>query len=143
MGTDIWYAPGVNIHRNPMAGRNFEYFSEDPVISGKMASAIISGCASQGLVTTIKHFVLNDQESNRAGIYTWADEQTMREIYLKAFEIPIKETKCCGIMSAFDRLGTVWCGASSALLNDLLRTEWGFEASLSPTIRATSPAPVT
>lgn len=127
MGTDIWYAPGVNIHRNPMAGRNFEYFSEDPVISGKMASAIISGCASQGLVTTIKHFVLNDQESNRAGIYTWADEQTMREIYLKAFEIPIKETKCCGIMSAFDRLGTVWCGASSALLNDLLRTEWGFE----------------
>ena len=127
MGTDIWYAPGVNIHRNPMAGRNFEYFSEDPVISGKMASAIISGCVSQGLVTTIKHFVLNDQESNRAGIYTWADEQTMREIYLKAFEIPIKETKCCGIMSAFDRLGTVWCGASSALLNDLLRTEWGFE----------------
>lgn len=127
IGTDIWYAPGVNIHRNPMAGRNFEYFSEDPVISGKMASAIISGCASQGLVTTIKHFVLNDQESNRAGIYTWADEQTMREIYLKAFEIPIKETKCCGIMSAFDRLGTVWCGASSALLNDLLRTEWGFE----------------
>lgn len=127
MGTDIWYAPGVNIHRNPMAGRNFEYFSEDPVISGKMASAIISGCTSQGLVTTIKHFALNDQESNRAGIYTWADEQTMREIYLKAFEIPIKETKCCGIMSAFNRLGTVWCGASSALLNDLLRTEWGFE----------------
>lgn len=127
MGTDIWYAPGVNIHRNPMAGRNFEYFSEDPVISGKMASAIISGCTSQGLVTTIKHFALNDQESNRAGIYTWADEQTMREIYLKAFEIPVKEAKCCGIMSAFNRLGTVWCGASSALLNDLLRTEWGFE----------------
>lgn len=126
-GHGIWYAPGSEYPPHPMAGRNFEYFSEDPVISGKMASAIISGCASQGLVTTIKHFVLNDQESNRAGIYTWADEQTMREIYLKAFEIPIKETKCCGIMSAFDRLGTVWCGASSALLNDLLRTEWGFE----------------
>lgn len=127
IGTDIWYAPGVNIHRNPRGGRNFEYFSEDPLLSGKMASAVIGGAQSEGLVVTIKHFALNDQETNRNGVFTWADEQTMREIYLKAFEIPIKETKCGGVMSAFNRLGTVWCGAKSALLKDLLRTEWGFD----------------
>lgn len=127
IGTDVWYAPAVNIHRSPMGGRNFEYFSEDPLISGKMAAAIINGCSSQNLITTIKHFALNDQESHRNGIFTWADEQTMREIYLKAFEIAIKESDCIGVMSGYDRIGTKWCGASSALLNDLLRKEWGFD----------------
>ena len=127
MGTDIWYAPGANIHRNPRGGRNFEYYSEDPLISGKMASAVIKGCHKQNLVVTMKHFVMNDQESHREGVFTWADEQTMREIYLKAFEIPVKETHCKGMMSAFNRIGTNWCGGSSALLNDLLRGEWGFE----------------
>ena len=127
IGTDIWYAPGVNIHRNPAGGRNYEYYSEDPVISGTMASAVITGCYSEGLVVTIKHFVMNDQESHREGVFTWADEQTMREIYLKAFEIPIKESPCLGVMSAFNRIGTNWCGGSSALLNDLLRGEWGFD----------------
>lgn len=127
IGTDTWYAPGANIHRNPMGGRNFEYFSEDPVISGIMAAQIIEGAWSQGLVTTIKHFALNDQESHRAGIFTWADEQAMREIYLKAFEIPVKDSPCYGIMSAYNRIGTDWCGASSELLNDLLRTEWGYD----------------
>lgn len=127
MGTDIWYAPGANIHRNPRGGRNFEYYSEDPLISGKMASAVIMGCHKQNLVVTMKHFVMNDQESHREGVFTWADEQTMREIYLKAFEIPVKETNCKGMMSAFNRIGTNWCGGSSALLNDLLREEWGFE----------------
>ncbi len=127
IGTDIWYAPGVNIHRNPMGGRNFEYFSEDPVLSGTMGAEIINGAWGQGLVTTIKHFVMNDQESHRAGIFTWADEQAMREIYLKAFEIPVKESACHGIMSAYNRIGTDWCGASSELLKDLLRNEWGYE----------------
>lgn len=127
IGTDIWYAPGVNIHRNPMGGRNFEYFSEDPVLSGTMGSEIINGAWGQGLVTTIKHFVMNDQESQRAGVFTWADEQTMREIYLKAFEIPVKKSACHGIMSAYNRIGTDWCGGSSELLKDLLRTEWGYE----------------
>ncbi len=127
IGTDIWYAPGVNIHRNPAGGRNYEYYSEDPVISGTMASAVITGCYSEGLVVTIKHFVMNDQESHREGVFTWADEQTMREIYLKAFEIPIKESPCLGVMSAFNRIGTNWCGGSSALLQDLLRGEWGFD----------------
>ncbi len=126
MGTDIWYAPGANIHRNPRGGRNFEYFSEDPIISGVMAAEIISGANSENLVTTIKHFALNDQESHRNGIFTWCDEQAMREIYLKAFEIPVKEANPKGIMSAYNRIGTKWCGSSSALLNDLLREEWGF-----------------
>lgn len=127
IGTDVWYAPGVNIHRNPMGGRNFEYFSEDPVLSGVMGGQIIDGAWGQGLVTTIKHFALNDQESNRAGIFTWADEQTMREIYLKAFEIPVKKSACHGVMSAYNRIGTDWCGGCSALLIDLLRKEWGYE----------------
>ena len=127
LGTDIWYAPGVNIHRNPAGGRNYEYYSEDPILSATMAASLITGCYSEGLIVTIKHFVMNDQESHREGIFTWADEQTMREIYLKAFEIPIKESPCLGVMSAFNRIGTKWCGGSSALLNDLLRGEWGFD----------------
>ncbi len=127
IGTDIWYAPGVNIHRNPMGGRNFEYFSEDPVLSGTIGAQIIDGAWGQGLVTTIKHFAMNDQESHRAGIFTWADEQTMREIYLKAFEIPVKESACYGVMSAYNRIGTDWCGGCSELLKDLLRKEWGFD----------------
>ncbi len=127
IGTDIWYAPGVNIHRNPMGGRNFEYFSEDPVLSGTMGAQIIDGAWGQGLVTTIKHFAMNDQESHRAGIFTWADEQAMREIYLKAFEIPVKTSACYGVMSAYNRIGTDWAGGCSELLIDLLRKEWGFE----------------
>ena len=127
IGTDILYAPAANLHRNPRGGRNFEYFSEDPLISGKMAAAIINGCSSRGLVVTLKHFALNDQETHRGGVYTWADEQTMRELYLKAFEIAIKESDCAGIMSAYNRIGADWCGAKSSLLIDLLRTEWGFD----------------
>lgn len=127
IGTDIWYAPAVNTHRNPRGGRNFEYFSEDPLISGKMAAAMINGCSSEGLVVTLKHFALNDQESHRNGIFTWADEQTMREIYLKPFEIAVKESDCGGIMSAYNRIGADWCGGKHALLIDLLRNEWGFD----------------
>jgi len=119
--------PGVNMKRSPLCGRNFEYFSEDPLLSGRMAAAVISGARSMGLVTTVKHFALNDQEKNRTGVFTWADEQTMREIYLKPFEIAVKTAGCCGMMSAFNRIGTQWCGANSALLQKLLRGEWGFE----------------
>lgn len=126
MDTDIWYAPGANIHRNPMGGRNFEYFSEDPLISGNMSANLVAGAKSKNLVTTIKHFVLNEQEAHRSGIFTWADEQTIREIYLKAFEIPVKEANSDGIMSAYNRIGADWCGGCSELLVDLLRTEWGY-----------------
>lgn len=127
MGEDIWYAPAVNLHRNPMGGRNFEYFSEDPLLSGKLAAAVVRGANRYELVTTVKHFALNDQESNRSGLFTWADEQTMRELYLRAFEFPIKEGGSVGVMSAYNRIGADWCGASKALLQDLLRTEWGFD----------------
>lgn len=127
IGTDIWYAPGANIHRNPCGGRNFEYFSEDPFISGIMAANIVEGAASKGLICTVKHFALNDQESHRNGVFTWTDEQAMREIYLKAFEIPVKSGFCGGIMSAYNRVGADWCGGCSELLVDLLRTEWGFD----------------
>ena len=127
MGTDVWYAPGVNIHRNPRGGRNYEYYSEDPLVSGKMASAVIKGCNKVGLVTTIKHFALNEQETNRNGITTWADEQALREIYLRAFEIAIKETQPKGVMSAYNRVGPYWCGGCSSLLKGLLRKEWGFD----------------
>ncbi|MBQ9552921.1 MAG: glycoside hydrolase family 3 protein [Clostridia bacterium] len=127
MGEDIWYAPGLNLHRNPMGGRNFEYFSEDPLLSGCMGAAIVRGANRYELVTTVKHFALNDQESHRNGVFTWADEQTIRELYLRAFEPSIKESKSVGVMSAYNRLGTAWCGANSALLRDLLRGEWGFD----------------
>lgn len=127
MGTDTWYAPGANIHRNPRGGRNFEYFSEDPLLSGKMAASVVAGAKAGGLITTVKHYALNDQEQNRSGVFTWADEQTMREIYLKPFEIAIKEGKGNGVMTGLNRIGATWCGGSGALNNDLLRSEWGFE----------------
>ena len=127
MGEDVWYAPAVNLHRNPMGGRNFEYFSEDPLLSGVCGAAIIRGANRYELVTTVKHFVMNDQESNRGGLFTWADEQTIRELYLRAFERPVKEGGTVGVMSAYNRIGNDWCGASSALLQDLLRKEWGFD----------------
>ncbi|MBR5422883.1 MAG: glycoside hydrolase family 3 protein [Clostridia bacterium] len=126
MGEDVWYAPGMNLHRNPMGGRNFEYFSEDPLLTGVMGAAIVAGANRYELVTTVKHFALNDQEAHRNGLFTWADEQTIRELYLKAFEPAVKQAGTVGVMSAYNRLGACWCGGSSALLKDLLRTEWGF-----------------
>lgn len=127
IGTDVWYAPTANIHRNPRGGRNFEYFSEDPIVCGRMASAIVKGAQSEGLTVTVKHLVLNEQETNRWGVLTWADEQTIREIYLKPFEMAIKDGGAKGIMSAYSRLGKTWCGGNNVLLKDLLRTEWGYK----------------
>ncbi len=129
LGVEVWYAPGCNIRRSPMGGRNFEYFSEDPYLSGKMAAAVTRGAQSQKIVVTLKHFVCNDQETNRQanGLYTWVNEQALREIYLEPFEIGVKEGEAHGVMSAYNRIGATWCGASRALLVDLLREEWGFE----------------
>ncbi|HIT53832.1 MAG TPA: glycoside hydrolase family 3 C-terminal domain-containing protein [Candidatus Fimivicinus intestinavium] len=127
LGTHVWYAPAANLHRNPMGGRNFEYYSEDPLLSGKMAAAVIRGAQSENLVVTLKHFALNDQETNRYGVFTWCNEQAMRELYLKPFEIAVKEADASGMMSGLNRIGTDWCGGSYALLTQLLREEWGFE----------------
>ncbi|MCD7760916.1 MAG: beta-glucosidase, partial [Clostridiales bacterium] len=126
------YAPAMNIHRSPFSGRNYEYYSEDGVHSGKMAAAEVQGIQSQGVTTYCKHFAVNDQESNRdsGGLLTWVNEQAMREIYLKAFEIAVKEGGTRGIMSSFNRIGAVCAAESSALLNTVLRDEWGFEGTV-------------
>ncbi|MBQ4603949.1 MAG: glycoside hydrolase family 3 protein, partial [Clostridia bacterium] len=129
LGTHVWYAPGCNIHRSPQGGRNNEYYSEDPLLSGRMSAAVTRGAQSKGLVVTVKHFAANEQETNRQsnGLYTWLNEQSLREIYLEPFEISVKDGKAKGIMSAYNRIGTEWCGGSKALITDLLREEWGFD----------------
>lgn len=124
------YAPGVNIHRTPFSGRNFEYYSEDPVMNGKLGAAMTRGCNSMGVYCYPKHFALNDQETNRSGVCVWSNEQAMREIYLKAFEIVVKEGNNHGLMSSYNRIGTVWSGGCEALLTDVLRGEWGFEGAV-------------
>ncbi len=125
-----WYGPAVNIHRSPFAGRNFEYYSEDSVLSGYMAAQQQAGAAEHGVYAYLKHFALNDQEANRtAFLCTWADEQTIREIYLKPFEIAIKENPgvATAVMSSFNFIGTTPAGACAPLLNTVLREEWGFQ----------------
>lgn len=127
MGVTGVYAPAVNIHRQPYGGRNFEYYSEDPLLSGKMAANFVSGAQSEGLNCYVKHFAVNDQETQRYGLFTYLDEQALREIYLKPFQIAVEEGKTRCIMSSFNRIGTTWSGASYALLTEVLREEGGFE----------------
>ena len=123
-----WYAPAVNIHRSQFGGRNFEYYSEDGLLSGMMASAVVKGAQSKGVYTFVKHFVLNEQETNRSGtgLVTWANEQAMREIYFLPFEMCVKDGGTTAMMSSFNRIGLTWTGGSYALLTKLLREEWGF-----------------
>ena len=135
-GVDAWYAPAMNIHRNAYAGRNFEYYSEDPFISGKIGAAEVKGAQSKGLFCYVKHFALNDTEGvidatngikgSKDGVSTFNNEQAVREIYLRPFEYAVKEGGATGIMNAFNRIGTVWCGHHSGLQQDVLRGEWGF-----------------
>ena len=123
-----WYAPAMNIHRGAFSGRTFEYFSEDPLISGVMASSEIAGAKEKGVYSFMKHFALNDQETNRSNmVCTWADEQAIREIYLKPFEMSVKEGGAQAVMSSFNYIGYTYAGASSNLLNTVLRDEWGFK----------------
>lgn len=123
-----WYGPAVNIHRTPFSGRNWEYYSEDGFLSGKMAASVITGAKSKGVYTYVKHFTVNDQETNRDtnGLITWVNEQALREIYLKPFELAVTEGHTSAMMSSFNRIGTVWAGGSYELLTDVLRNEWGF-----------------
>ena len=130
VNVQVWYAPSINLHRTPLSGRNFEYFSEDGFLTGKMAAPMTAGAQSKGLVVTLKHYALNDCEMSREGISTYADEQTMRELYLRAFEIAVKEGGAKGIMTAFNRVGRIYAGASVALCTDILRGEWGFRGFL-------------
>lgn len=123
-----WYAPAVNTHRSPFSGRNWEYYSEDPLLSGKMGAHVVMGAKEKGIYTFVKHFAVNDQETNRDtnGLITWLSEQSLREIYLKPFEIIVKEGGTTGMMSSFNRIGTVWAGGSYELMTEVLRKEWGF-----------------
>jgi beta-glucosidase len=127
-----WYAPAVNIHRSPFAGRNWEYYSEDGLLSGKFAAGVIKGADKKGVYCYVKHFAVNDQETDREynGILVWANEQSMRELYLLPFEIAVKEGGATGMMSSFNRLGMKWAGGSYALLTQVLRDEWGFHGSV-------------
>lgn len=123
-----WYAPAMNIHRNAFSGRTFEYFSEDSLLSGVMASSEISGAKSKGVYSFMKHFALNDQETKRTEMLcTWANEQSIRETYLKPFEMSVKEGGAQAVMSSFNYIGYTYAGASSNLLQTVLRDEWGFK----------------
>ena len=127
-----WYAPAMNGHRSPFAGRNFEYYAEDGVLAGKMAAAATIGARQQGIWVYLKHFALNDQELHRdqEGLFTFSNEQAIREIYLKPFEIAVKEGETTGIMSSFNRIGITWSGAHYGLCTTVLRNEWGFRGTV-------------
>lgn len=125
-----WYAPSMNMHRSAFGGRDFEYYSEDSVLSAQMAVAEVEGAVQSGMYPYIKHFVLNEQEINRnAFLCTWITEQAMREIYLKPFEESVKSypDKKIAVMSSYNFIGTEWAGGCEALLKDVLREEWGFK----------------
>lgn len=126
MHVQAWYGPSMNLHRSPFGGRCFEYYSEDPLLSGKIAAAAVRGAQSRGLSCHIKHFALNEEDKHRLSVHTWASEQAIREIYAKPFEYAVKEGGATGVMSALNCIGEDWCGECEALLTGLLREEWGF-----------------
>ncbi|MDY3906096.1 MAG: glycoside hydrolase family 3 N-terminal domain-containing protein [Lawsonibacter sp.] len=127
MDTSGWYAPAMNIHRSAFAGRNFEYYSEDGLLSGKIGARAIQGAEEYGVYAYMKHYALNDQEGNRNSMLcTWSTEQAIREIYLKPFELSVKEGGCDAVMSSFNYIGTEWTGGNKELCTTVLRDEWGF-----------------
>ncbi len=148
-GFNGWYAPAMNTHRNAFAGRNYEYYSEDGLLGGKIAASEVSGAMKNGVYTYLKHFAVNDKEDGRNGIATWVNEQAIREIYLRPFEIAVKEASAdvnyydennslqsstikavTAIMSSYNRIGTIWSGATYGLQTQILRNEWGFNGAV-------------
>ncbi len=131
LGVTGWYGPGIDIHRTAFSGRNFEYYSEDGTLSDVMGGLEVKGATEKGVMVYVKHFVLNDQETNRTnGVCTWITEQALREIYLKAFESAFKDGKSTAVMAAFNSVGPQWSGSCESLLVNVLREEWGFHGAV-------------
>ncbi|MCQ2799083.1 MAG: glycoside hydrolase family 3 C-terminal domain-containing protein, partial [Bacilli bacterium] len=125
-----WAGPGVNLHRSPFGGRNFEYYSADPFLSGRISGRVVAGATDKGIYCFFKHFAVNDQEKNREGVSAFLTEQALRELYLKPFQMVVQEGKVTGIMSSYNRLGLMETAASYPLLTEVLREEWGFKGSI-------------
>lgn len=119
--------PGVNIKRNILCGRNFEYLSEDPVLAGELAADYIKGLQEEGSSACLKHFAANNQETDRLQINVEIEERVLREIYLKVFEIAVRKGKPDAVMCAYNKLNAIWCSENPFLLDQILRKEWGFE----------------
>ena len=127
-----WYAPATNMHRSPFNGRNYEYYSEDSLLSGVICGNTVQGANDAGVYTYVKHFICNDGESGiyRDSVYTWMTEQTLRETYLRPFQMLVEDYDAVGLMSSYNRIGAVWAGGSEALLTGILRDEWGFDGAV-------------
>ncbi len=134
-GNTGWYGPAANTHRTPYAGRNFEYYSEDGFISGKLAESVVHGAMSKGVICYLKHFFTNDQETNRISVCTFSNEQALREVYLRAFQYAFETTgendpSCNGVMGAFNRLGLIWSGHHQNLWKNVMEGEFGFTGNI-------------